>query len=594
MNRFCVLISLLSICAVAYSQNVIVKTITVRGNKIISSAAVLAAMVTREGDVLRQEELRNDEGRILDIGFFKGVQILTRPLVSEFEVEVVVDLVENPIVIEVFITGNTVVSTERLTEIVTGIQELGRILNNRNLKLISDALEEEYFARGYFMQIERPLPDPLSEGTLLIVILEPVVDEIRFIDLIRTKASVIRRIMKTKPGVAFSELQFRRDREELLATYWFDNITVRTITKEEPAHYDLEMIFVEARTGQFVAGVSLDPQSNLVGQVSFSESNWRGTGQTVSVNASQATRGGGMSAELGWGDRFFDTLGTSINARVYSRVVYHFTGDGIGGFNSPIGGRFNERRTGATFVVGRPLSDMYRAFIGIRAENLLTLNVDPTAADFIRQDGAIAVLQLGLDQDTRHPSVESYEGHLVRIMLEPTYTNISKIAGTFEGFTDILGPNYFFRTTIEFRKFWSKSRREDTPEDKPRSVLAFRIKYGVISGDAPFFEQLFVGGSDSLRGYTNQRFWGKQSLLTTLEYRYPIQRSFSIVAFTDYGGAWGGYGGIDTFSQSSKMDLRLGYGLGVSFRTPIGPIRIDFAFNQEGGSRTHFTFGTSF
>ncbi|MCH7904170.1 MAG: BamA/TamA family outer membrane protein [Armatimonadetes bacterium] len=594
MNRFCVLISLLSICAVTYSQNVIVKTITVRGNKIISSAAVMAAMVTREGDVLRQEELRNDEGRILNIGFFKGVQILTRPLVSEFEVEVVVDLVENPIIIEVFITGNTVVSTERLTEIVTEIQELGRILNNRNLRLIRDALEEEYFDRGYFMQIDRLEPDPLSEGTLRIAILEPIVDDIRFIGLNRTKPSVIRRIMKTKPGVAFSELQFRRDREELFATYWFDNITARTITKDEPAHYDLEMVFVEARTGQFNAGVSLDPQSNLVGQISFSESNWRGMGQTVSVNLSQATRGGGVSAELGWGDRFFDTLGTSINARVYSRVVYHFTGNGIGGFNSPIGGQFNERRTGGTFVVGRPLNDTIRAFIGVRAENLLTLNVDPGATNFIMQDGVIAVLQLGLDHNTRHPSVESYEGHLARIMLEPTYTNINKIAGTFEGFTGILGPNYFLRTTLEYRSFWSSPVPEDTPVDKPRSVVAFRIKYGVISGDVPFFEQLFVGGSDSLRGYTNQRFWGKQSLLATLEYRYPIQRSFSVVAFTDYGGAWGGYGGIDSFTQSSKMDLRLGYGLGVSFRTPIGPIRIDFAFNQDGGSRTHFTFGTSF
>jgi len=38
----------------------------------------------------------------------------------------------------------------------------------------------------------------------------------------------------------------------------------------------------------------------------------------------------------------------------------------------------------------------------------------------------------------------------------------------------------------------------------------------------------------------------------------------------------------------------LGYGAGLSFRTPLGPIRIDIGFNEEGRSRTHFIIGTSF
>ena len=43
-----------------------------------------------------------------------------------------------------------------------------------------------------------------------------------------------------------------------------------------------------------------------------------------------------------------------------------------------------------------------------------------------------------------------------------------------------------------------------------------------------------------------------------------------------------------------NTDFRLGYGIGFSFRTPLGPIRLDFGFNQSGGSRTHFIIGTSF
>jgi outer membrane protein insertion porin family len=67
-----------------------------------------------------------------------------------------------------------------------------------------------------------------------------------------------------------------------------------------------------------------------------------------------------------------------------------------------------------------------------------------------------------------------------------------------------------------------------------------------------------------------------------------------VVAFVDYGGAWGGYGGVANFTQDERARLHLGYGLGLSFRSPLGPIRLDFGFNDRGGSRTHFLIGTAF
>jgi outer membrane protein insertion porin family len=134
----------------------------------------------------------------------------------------------------------------------------------------------------------------------------------------------------------------------------------------------------------------------------------------------------------------------------------------------------------------------------------------------------------------------------------------------------------------------------DTPVTSARPVLLVRTSYTVLTGNVPFFEQAFVGGLGSLRGWDNQRFWGKQALVGTVEYRHPIQSNFSLVAFMDAGSAWGGYPGITSFSQTSRPDFHLGYGLGISFRTPVGPIRIDFAFNEKGGSRTHFAFGSSF
>jgi outer membrane protein insertion porin family len=201
-----------------------------------------------------------------------------------------------------------------------------------------------------------------------------------------------------------------------------------------------------------------------------------------------------------------------------------------------------------------------------------------------------------VDYDTRRPSLEPTRGNYASLMIEPGFSDISDVGGSVAENRDILGSNTFLRTTLEYRQYWSRPVPADTPVDEipPRPVVALRAKYGIISGTTPFFEQLFVGGSGSLRGYPNQRFWGDQSFLASAEYRYPIQEAFNAIAFVDYGGAWGGYGEFEDFTQSDSLSLKLGYGVGVGFRTPIGPIRIDFAFNEDGGSRTHFSFGTSF
>ena len=286
-----------------------------------------------------------------------------------------------------------------------------------------------------------------------------------------------------------------------------------------------------------------------------------------------------------------------MNLQIFSRVVYNFTGSGTDPFGgtSTSDGKFDERRTGASISFTRPMGK-YKASIGVRGQNIRTLSLNPLATDeFIQQDGDLVTGSLGVAYDTRQPSTEPYQGQLLSVNIEPGYSNVNSIGGNVKNFTDLLGKNFFTRTNVEYRHFWSKKLPNDAPIDKPRPVVAFRAKYGYISGKVPFFEQQFVGGSDSLRGYPNQRFWGNQSFLTTIEYRHPVQRSFNLIGFADYGGAWGGYGVIRDFEQSQSAKMRLGYGVGVAFRVPrLGSIRIDFAFNQEGQNRTHFSFGSSF
>jgi outer membrane protein insertion porin family len=50
---------------------------------------------------------------------------------------------------------------------------------------------------------------------------------------------------------------------------------------------------------------------------------------------------------------------------------------------------------------------------------------------------------------------------------------------------------------------------------------------------------------------------------------------------------------IPELSQSSSFKGHFGYGLGIRVATPIGNLRFDYGFGDEG-SRTHFSIGQAF
>lgn len=577
-----------------------VREITVEGLKNVNEVGIKTVMRLKAGQPVDQIAIERDEEQIYGLGFFSAVKILRRD-VSETETDLVVQITEYPIIKEIRIEGNTIFTDEQILPLILAQQEIGQIWNNNKALPLTNEIRKLYTDKGYLINFEQFGPLQESEGTLNVKILETVIGNIRLEGLSRTKASTIERMMKSKAGQPINYQLLQRDIEELYYTYWFEDIKGEQNVGERPEVVDITLKFIEARTAQINAGVALDPQSRLVGTISLADSNFRGKGQNVGIELEQATVGGGPSARIAFADRFIDSKNTSFSASIFSRVVYNFTGNGlVGSSSSDTEDRFNERQTGITLALGRPYGQYYRFSIGLQAKNTRTLDLVVTNTEnFVQQDGDLVTLQLMGEYNTSLPTVEPVQGEAIRLVLEPGYSNITKIGGNVANFADTLGSSTFLKSTLSFRKYWSKAPAptEEQPEIKlsdPRPVLAFKLELTHITGTVPFFEQTFLGGTNSLRGYPNQRFWGSKSAVATLEYRYPIQKSFSLVGFADYGSAWGGYGELSDFVQSSSPEFHLGYGLGLAFRTPLGPIRIEFAFDDKGKGRTHFTVGTSF
>lgn len=584
----------LSMTVVLAQEASVIKEITIRGNRRVQMETITGVMRTKVGQPYIQANLDADKRSIEDLGFFSAVFV--RPTALDGgNWSVTVDVEEFPEIKEIRVTGNTVLTTDEILRAIT--LRPGQVFNLNALAPSSNAIRDAYTNKGFFGTVTEFAPDPTSPGTINLTITELKVGNVSVVGNTRTRDWVMRRLIKTRSGEAFSIEKWSRDLRRVVSTGFFEPGSIKPTedTERELGKIDLAVEVKEARTGRFNVGLQIDPRASVAGLITLAETNLNGTGQSVALDYLQTTQGGGASVGLEYLNPFWDNRDTSFSASVYSRIVYRFAGV-FGSTNIDNEGNYNERRTGGAIGFARPVNDNLTYGISARYEAVRTNNlpqtIDPNA--FIRQDGSVGAVALTYTLDRRDLPNDASRGDWIRFEVEPGVARIDKIGGAITD-TSLLGTKTFGKAAVEYRRYFTdqppRSRQEP---DASRRVLAVRFRYATIGGTVPFFEQYFAGGANTIRGYDEDRFWGKQLLISTVEYRYPIQKAFNAIAFVDYGGAWGGFGSVNNFSQSRTLKLHLGYGVGLSFRTPLGPIRVDLGFNEEGRTRTHFLIGTSF
>ncbi len=142
-----------------------------------------------------------------------------------------------------------------------------------------------------------------------------------------------------------------------------------------------------------------------------------------------------------------------------------------------------------------------------------------------------------------------------------------------------------------------------------RLTAAGSVRYGTMrkfSGTTPIsiLDVLFeAGGTNTVRGYQEESLsafnvagfalGGTELLILNGELRFPLRKLFSGAVFVDAG---------NTFASTADIaldGLAIGAGLGLRVRTPLAPLRLDFAYpfsSQYGqsGVRIHFSIGQMF
>ncbi|GIV08991.1 MAG: outer membrane protein assembly factor [Fimbriimonadales bacterium] len=573
-----------------FAQERRVESVTIRGLRNISETAVTAALRLKPGEPFTEANLESDRRTIDAMGLFSAV----RPSVEQTEtgVRVVFDVVENPLIREVRFTGNTVVTNEQLLEAIRN--KPGFVFNTNLAESDIRAIRDAYQRAGYIVLPEGYIPPDYETGVLTIALAELRVGQIKVEGNTKTRTSVIMRELRTKPNELFNITRWQRDINRLYNTGYFDLIT----PEEEPVApgvIDITLTVKERPTGRLNVGFAIDSHRRLIGLAEIFETNFQGTGRTVGINFQSTGGRNGNSIELLFTEPYLDRNRTTLSVSLYNKLIYRFTSNFFGGQVDPnLEQRYDERRRGVTVGLSRPLNDFLTASIGLRTEDVNTNRVATSqGGGFIRQDGSLTSISLRGVYSNRDFDLDPAVGQYLTLTVEPGISNVRSAEQQFlDSGVVRLGRSNFLRSSIDYRIYFSPQGRRTQPDDK-RQVFALRAYYGTVSGSVPFFEQFFIGGAETLRGYPEDRYWGKNALLFSLEFRQPIEKAFTAVFFVDIGHAWGGYPSVNEFSQSRNLNLQVGYGLGVRVRTPLGPLRIDYGIGREGG-RTHFSVGQVF
>ena len=121
--------------------------------------------------------------------------------------------------------------------------------------------------------------------------------------------------------------------------------------------------------------------------------------------------------------------------------------------------------------------------------------------------------------------------------------------------------------------------------------LTVAAKGGNVIGDLPPYEAFSIGGASSVRGYPEGGVGtGRKFIVGSAEVAVPLAPdSINGCVFFDIGSDLKSGVSVlgDPGGTRGKPGQGYGYGAGVVALTPIGPVRLEYAFSDKGVGRMH-------
>ncbi|MFW5778750.1 MAG: BamA/TamA family outer membrane protein [Coleofasciculus sp.] len=587
---------------------------------------IFRAISTRPGLATTRSQLQQDVNAVFATGFFRSVDVVPEDTPLGVRITFVVE--PNPVLRQVAVNTVPPEAEARVLpqEVVDQIfqEQYGEILNLNDLQQGIQRLNEWYQEQGYDLAQVVDASDVNDDGIVTVTVAEGVIEEIavRYLDeegepilgeegeqirLLtaedepiggRTRPFIITREMQLDQGDVFNRQIAERDLRRVFGLGLFDDVRLSFAPGTDPRRVVVVVDVIERNTGSLAAGAGVSSASGLFGTVSYQQQNLGGNNQTLGAEFQVGERA--LLFDLRFTDPWIagDPFRTSYTVNAFRRRSISLIFDGGDPeVELPNGDRPRVVRTGGGINFTRPLSrDLYSrsewtASAGFEYQNVSIRDSDGdlTPEDELGNDLSFSGdgtddlfnLKLGAVRDRRNNPLRPTSGSLLRFGVEQTIP-----IGQGSIFLNRLRGSYSYYLPVEFTNF-----------SEGAETLAFNVQAGTAIGDLPPYEAFSLGGSNSVRGYDEGEVGsGRSFIQATAEYRFPIISVVGGALFVDFGSDLGT--GNDVPGEPAivrdKPGTGVGVGIGIRVQSPLGPIRVDYGFNDEGDSRLHFGIGERF
>jgi len=477
------------------------------------------------------------------------------------------------------------VDVESLRPLITTVEgdwyDADRV--DKSITAITDALGNRGFA---FVDAHQPKvkrnPDTRTIDITYDVKEGPkvFVERIDITGNVRTLDSVIRREFQIVEGDAFNTSKIQRSKQKVKDLGFFKNVEVTNAPGSAPDRTVLNVALEEQSTGEFSVGLGFSTTDGPLADISIRERNLLGRGQDLRLGTVIAQRT--QQVDLSFTEPYFLDRNVSAGADLFL-----LTQD-----NQDISG-YQQFSIGGSLRAGYQITDSLRQTLRYTLRQDRIFNLVAGVSRFIAdQAGERVTSSVGqtLIYDKRDNRLDPSDGYFVSLS-----NDLAGVGGDVRYARAVLSGGYFYPLA-------------------PQWVVSLTGEGGTVIGlnDRVRIEDRFFVGGDNLRGFalggigprdavTSDALGGNTYYTGSLSLGFPLglPKELGITGrvFTDVGSLFG----IDEDPQgiNDTSAPRASAGFGVSWASPLGPIRLDFAvpYLRRNFDRTEFFrvgFGTRF
>lgn len=460
--------------------------------------------------------------------------------------------------------------------------EVGEVFSRASLRADIGTLTDMTADKGYAFNNVNPQTKQDQEQKQLALTFDVEKGDLVYIERItvagngKTRDKVVRRELRLLEGELYSATGFKRSKQNLMNTGYFEEANVASVKGSSPDKLNINVDLKEKATGAFTIGGGYSSIDGMIFQGSVSQSNFLGLG--LKANVSAALGGSSNTYSVGLTDPYFLdskwTLGGDLYRSEREWDDYYL------------------RRTGFDIKAGYPINDYVGTFLMYKYEVKDVYEYTDAwkqAHDLYGND----LYPIG--QSTTSAIYASITHNSTDYRFDPSTGMVNTFSLEYAG---LGGDNKYVRevldNTVYYPLWW-------------KFVISTKLAVGAVQeagGKVPLDERFYLGGIGTLRGYEARTvgerdqfgnyIGGEKELFGNVELKFPLLSEFGVkgVAFFDYGNAWdGGF---------KPPKVLMSYGGGIRWASPMGPLRLEYGIpinpnpGESTSGRFEFAIGSMF